>query len=340
MVKRRLFVNADGEWAELNQQFKDLSNKQKKSTAGSSPNSPRRPDSTPDDLPVSTSIQIPGSYPDSDKMEMKNIESSSSINSTNTSFTDLTLSGSTSSSSESELSPPPEDVIDIDINPNPTEDTMAVDTPSPATASPSPPPVPKDCVISFCTIKFSEEKYYLDCQTPFTDPNLFFDLTQDPILWVDFFKRHPTTVAQGITNPQNYIYHCLKLMVNRSGNLKDLLACIMFANFKEDYKGSYYFWTQLYNMILNELPFRNEAGKEIVYVARIEMEGGLYKGCWNKELQEHLEDNGLLEEFVYFSVTVEKGFEWADRKLAEEFIRGETFVNDWVVELPRNEYYY
>ncbi|KAF7868601.1 hypothetical protein EAF04_005132 [Stromatinia cepivora] len=306
MAKRKLSVDTDDE---LEVHFKNLGNKQSKSSAGSSPNSP---------YTVST--------PAFDHIESVEMSSNNELKD-DTPFVDLTIL--TSRASSSTLSDATTDIMNISNEPT-TEDTMVVDEPDSA-----PTPAPKGYVVKCCTVKFSE-LYYLDIQIPFTHPDLFFDLTQDPIFWFEFFNSSPHT--RHTSNPDIYINHCLSTMCHKTGDVRDLLVVIVFAFITNDNDDTFHFWWALYHRCLGMLGFRNAYGQEIIYIGRIDMPDDLYSGCWNKALQEHLEDHGHLGPYVYYSVDFESGFRWHKVEDAERFIKAEDIDEHWVVELPRNEY--
>ncbi|ESZ93926.1 hypothetical protein SBOR_5685 [Sclerotinia borealis F-4128] len=310
MSKRKLSVNTDNVWSVVGEKLENLSHKKPKSDVGSSPNS------------KSTTVSTPVSN------QMESVEFSSTIKMTEDKpFVDLTIP--TSPASSSNLSSAPTDIINID-NQITAEDTMDVNEPN--TIS-TPDPEKTDKIL--CTIKFND-LYYLDFQTPFTQPDLFFDLTQDPSLWVAFFERSIHT--RHTADPSQYIQYCLSAMRMRSGNCRDLLAVFVFAFIFEDDKDSYGFWTTLYRLLYWMMDFENASGQKIVYLGRIVMPGGLLRGCWNKVLQRYLQDEDYLGPIMYFTVTEESGFRWIKPEAGENLTKECSFEDNWVIELPRNEY--
>ncbi|THV52534.1 hypothetical protein BGAL_0076g00190 [Botrytis galanthina] len=305
MVKR-LFIDTDGVWSELGADFRELRTKQCKSHAGSSPNSP---------LPVSTPTPTPTPPPD----PMESVAFSSII-----AFTDDTplvdpFDLSRSSSPFSTLSSTSTDTSMFEESAE-TESTMA----------------PKEYAMSFCAIRFSKT-YYLDFQIPRTHRDPYFDLTQDPKFWPEFF--HFNTNYNYTKNNIPYIRRCLRLMYEKTGDVSNVLAALVFAWAYDDDAATAGFWGKLYEQIMAMLPFKNAAGKEIVYLGRFEMPGGVSIACWNKAMQEFFEEKDYLGEFVYFAVTADHGFEWLKNKSTEAILEREKMENEWVVELPRNEYY-
>ncbi|KAF7950688.1 uncharacterized protein EAE97_002240 [Botrytis byssoidea] len=303
MVKR-LFIDTDDLWSELGADFRELRTKQCKSHAGSSPNSP---------LPVSPPTPKPPPDP------LESIAFSSIIT-----FTDDT---------------PLADPFDLSRSPSPlstlsfTSTDISMFEESAETESTM---APKEFVLNFCTIRFSKT-YYLDFQIPRTYRDPYFDLSQDPTFWPEFF--HFNSNYSQTKNVIPYIRHCLRLMYNKTGDVSNVLAALVFAWTYDDELATAGFWAKLYEQIMAMLPFRNAAGQEIVYLGRFEMPGGVSIACWNKAMQEFFEEKGYLGEFVYFAVTSNHGFEWLQIKRAEEILEGEQIPSEWVVELPRNEYY-
>ncbi|TGO48795.1 hypothetical protein BCON_0229g00070 [Botryotinia convoluta] len=303
MVKR-LFIDTDDVWSELGADFRELRTKQSKSHAGSSPNSP---------LPVSTQTPTPPPDP------MESVAFSSIITCTDdTPLVDL-FDLSRSPSPLSTLNSTSTNISMFE-EPAEIESTMA----------------PKGYVMNFCTIRFSKT-YYLDFQIPRTHRDPCFDLTQDPIFWPDFFVSSPK--YSHTKNAVPYIQRCLHLIYDKTGDVRNLLAALVFAWTYNDDLATAGFWAKLYEQIMAMLPFKNAAGQEIVYLGRFEMPGGVSIACWNKAMQEFFEEKGHLGEFVYFGVTFNHGFEWLQRKPVEEILEREQMESEWVVELPRNEYY-
>ncbi|TGO74734.1 hypothetical protein BELL_0260g00130 [Botrytis elliptica] len=303
MVKR-LFIDTDDVWSELGADFRELRTKQCKSHAGSSPNSP---------LPASTPSPTP--HPD----PIESVAFSSIITHTDdTPLVDL-FDLSRSPSPLSTLSSASTDICMFE-EPAEIESLMA----------------PKNYVMNFCTIRFSKT-YYLDFQIPRTHRDPYFDLTQDPIFWPEFFYYN--TNYNHTKNAIPYIRRCLCLMYEKTGDVSNVLAALVFAWTYDDDSATAGFWARLYEQIMAMLPFENAAGQEIVYIGGFEMPGGVRIACWNKAMQEFFEEKGHLGEFVYFAVTSNHGFEWLQRKSAEEILEREQMESEWVVELPRNEYY-
>ncbi|KAF7886615.1 uncharacterized protein EAF01_011293 [Botrytis porri] len=303
MVKR-LFIDTDEVWSKLGADFRELRTKQCKSHAGSSPNSP---------LPVSTPTPTPPPDP------MESVAFSSIIACTdNTSSVDP-FDLSRSPSPLSSLSSVSTDISMFE-EPAEIESTMA----------------PKEFLMNLCTIRFSKT-YYLDFQIPWTHRDPYFDLSQDPTFWPEFFYYNSNYNHANTFVP--YIRCCLHMMREKTGDVSNLLAALVFAWTYNDDSGTAGFWATLYEQIMAMLPFKNAVGQDIVYLGRFEMPGGVSIACWNKAMQEFFEENGHLGEFVYFGVSVNHGFEWVQREQVEGVLKGEQMENEWVVELPRNEYY-
>ncbi|KAF7951821.1 hypothetical protein EAE96_007119 [Botrytis aclada] len=303
MVKR-LFIDIDDVWSELGADFIELRTKQCKSHAGSSPNSP---------LPVST----PTATPPPDPMESVTFSSITTCTD-DTPLVDL-FDLSRSPSPLSSLSSTPTDFNMLE-EPDEIESIVA----------------PKEYVLNFCTIRFNK-LYYLDFQIPRTHRDPCFDLTQDPFFWPDFFATSPK--YSHTKNAIPYIQRCLRLMYDKTGDVSNLIAALIFAWTYDDDLGTAGFWAKLYQQIMEWLPFENASGQEIVYLGRFEMPGGVRIACWNKVMQEFFEEKGHLGEFVYFGVSYKNGFEWLETTQVEQILETEQMESEWVVELPRNEYY-
>ncbi|KAI9644975.1 hypothetical protein NHQ30_007010 [Ciborinia camelliae] len=313
MTKRKLSVNRADLSSAVEVDVQKPGYKQSKLGATSSPK------------PISTS----DSSQTTDIME--GVEFSSTAQTTDdTSVPDLTRSSTPELSSG--ISSDASAIIDTDMESS-TQDTMVVDKRD----TTSPPNLQYPGII-LCTIKFSES-YYLDFKTPWTDANLFFDLTQDPTLWVHFFKRSPHT--QDENNPNDYIRHCLYRIVEKSGSCRDLLGVLMFAWIFDDNYGTCRFWESLENRAMEMMDFKDAFGQPVIgYLGRIVMPRGLLKGCWNKKMQEFLEYEGLLGPVAYFAIGKRNGFRWVKPEDGEIAMENRSIVDNWVIELPRNEYYY
>ncbi|KAM0180914.1 hypothetical protein ACHAPC_007449 [Botrytis cinerea] len=315
MVKR-LFIDTDDVWSELGADFTVLRTKQSKSHAGSSPNSPV-PVPTPTPTPPPESMEsvafsstitytddTPNDTPDDTPDDTSGVD-----------FFDL----STASSSLSTLSSTSTDFSMIE-EPAETENMMD----------------PKSYTMTLCTIRFNN-LYYLDFQIPWTHRDPCFDLTQDPVFWPEFFGSNPN--YKHTKNSIPYIQRCLNIMYERTGDVSNLLAALIFSWIYDDDEGTDGFWAKLYEQIMGSLLFKNVYGQDIVYLGRFEMPGGVTKACWNKAMQEFFENKGHLGESVYFAVTCGGGIEWLEREPAEQILAREEMETEWVVELPRNEYY-
>ncbi|QSZ29900.1 hypothetical protein DSL72_004418 [Monilinia vaccinii-corymbosi] len=307
-IKRRI-SNMNDLRSELGLDVEDSSHKTSRSAAGSSPN----PVSSP--VPeIMEGFGFPSTLQTSD----------------DTSFVDRTFS---SSSPSSPLSSAPTDIVNMDID-SADEDTVTVGEFNPTSS-----PFLQDSISIFCTIKFND-LYYLDFQTPFTHPDQFFDLTQDPERWVYLCAQSPHNEHE--STPDRYIKHCLSLMWNQTGNCRDIIAVLLFAWFHNDKKNPFHFWGRVRRHALDMMDFENALGEPISYLGRIELPGGLSRACWNHALQECLENEGMWGPSALFMLDRENGFRWLKVSAEEEenLMNGCSFAENWVIGLPRNEYYW
>ncbi|KAB8291173.1 hypothetical protein EYC80_009861 [Monilinia laxa] len=201
------------------------------------------------------------------------------------------------------------------------------------------PEILEDSISIMCTIKFND-LYYFDMQVSDYHPDNYFDLTQDPEKWAHMCTVSPHNERED--SPNRYIDHCLNLMWNKNGNCKDIIGVLVFAWFIVDKKDTWNFWDRLWHLAMKMIDFKHESGRSISYLGRIELPGGLKSACWNHALQEFLEDEGYWGSSALFKIDEKDGLRWIKPTEEEEEImtNSDSFAENWVVELPRNEYYW
>ncbi|RAL65119.1 hypothetical protein DID88_001225 [Monilinia fructigena] len=201
------------------------------------------------------------------------------------------------------------------------------------------PEVLQSSISIMCTIKFND-LYYFDMQVPPYHPDHFFDLTQDPERWAHMCIVSPHNEHED--SPNRYIDHCLNLMWNKNGNCRDILGVLVFAWFLVDKEDTWNFWDRLWRLAMNRIVFKDESGRSISYLGRIDLPGGLRRACWNHALQEFLEDEGYWGSSALFTVDERNGLRWIKLTAEEEenMTNSDSFAENWMIELPRNEYYW